>query len=78
VSTVAALLPFVRWEAMDLNAEVPAGLTPDPEAAATVLTAGLTLRPLPTVAVKADWQRRESDAPAGPVDQLNLGVGFAF
>ncbi len=74
----AALLPFVRWEAMDLNAEVPAGLTPDPEAAATVLTAGLTLRPLPTVAVKADWQRRESDAPAGPVDQLNLGVGFAF
>ncbi|MCM2334964.1 MAG: hypothetical protein NDI82_13605 [Anaeromyxobacteraceae bacterium] len=75
----AALLPFLRWEAMDLNAEVPEGLTPDPRAAATVLTAGLTLRPLPTVAVKADWQRRETDAPAaGPVDQLNLGVGFAF
>jgi len=75
----AALLPFVRYEAMDLNDEVPAGLAPDPEAASTVLTAGLTFRPLPTVVFKADWQRRETEAPgAGPVDQLNLGAGFAF
>jgi hypothetical protein len=75
----AALLPFVRYEAMDLNDEVPEGLTPDPEAASTVLTAGLTFRPLPTVVFKADWQRRENDVPgAGPVEQLNLGAGFAF
>jgi hypothetical protein len=74
-----ALLPFVRYEAMDLNAEVPAGATRDPALDTTLLTAGLTFRPLPTVALKADWQRRESAAPgAGPADQVNLGAGFAF
>lgn len=74
-----ALLPFVRYEAMDLNAEVPSGATADPARDTTLLTAGVTFRPLPIVALKADWQRRESQAPgAGPADQVNLGAAFAF
>lgn len=74
-----ALLPFVRYEAMDLNDQVPDGQARDPARDTTVITAGLTWRPLPTVALKADWQRRDSQAPAATaVEQLNLGVGFAF
>ncbi|MBK9517279.1 MAG: hypothetical protein IPO09_07985 [Anaeromyxobacter sp.] len=74
-----ALLPFVRYEAMDLHAAVPAGQVRDPALDTTVLTAGLTWRPLPTVALKADWQRRDSGAPgAAAGEQVDLGVGFAF
>lgn len=73
------LLPFVRYEAMDLNASVPDGFAADPALDLTVVTAGATFRPLPTVAIKADWQRRDSQGPgAAAVDQVNVGVGFAF
>lgn len=74
-----ALLPFVRYEAMDLNAAVPAGQVRDPALDTTLVTAGLTWRPIPTVALKADWQRRDSQAPgAAAGEQVDLGVGFAF
>ncbi len=74
-----ALLPFVRYEAMDLNDEVPAGQVADPALDTTTLTAGLTWRPLPTVVLKADWQQRGSAAAGkATAEQLNLGVGFAF
>ena len=50
----------------------------DPAVDVSVVTAGLTYKPLPTVVLKADWQRRDpaGDAPAS--DQVNLGAGFAF
>jgi hypothetical protein len=74
----AALSPFVRYEKYDLNARVPAGFVRDPALDASVVTAGLTYKPIPTVVVKADWQRHDSAADAPAVDQLNLGAGFAF
>lgn len=74
----ASLSPFVRVEKLDLNARVPAGAVRDPALDQTVVTAGLTYKPIPTVVVKADWQRRDSAADAPATDQLNLGTGFAF
>jgi hypothetical protein len=73
-----ALSPFVRYEKYDLNAKVPAGFVRDPALDASVVTAGLTYKPIATVVVKADWQRRGSAADAPAVDQVNLGAGFAF
>jgi len=72
-----ALAPFVRFESLDLNAKVPGGLVADPEATYGFLTAGLTYRPIPTVVVKADYSRKDTDGSAAE-DQVNLGVGFVF
>jgi hypothetical protein len=74
----ASLSPFVRYERYDLNAKVPAGFARDPALDASLVTAGLTYKPIPTVVVKADWQRRDSAADAPATDQLNVGAGFAF
>ena len=74
----ASVSPFVRYEAYDLNASVAGGLTRDPAVDRTVVTAGVTWKPLATVALKADWQRRDSAAGGAAEDQLNLGAGFAF
>jgi hypothetical protein len=74
----AQLVPFVRWEVLDLHAGVPAGGTGDPALDQQILTAGLTWRPIPTLAVKGDWQRRDSAAPGAPTQQVHLGVGFVF
>ncbi len=72
----AALSPFVRLERYDLNARVPEGYARDPGARAGVITAGLTYKPIPTVVVKGDWQRRSSGE--ARTDQLNVGAGFVF
>lgn len=74
----ASLAPFVRVEKYDLNAKVPAGAVANPALDASVFTAGFTYKPIPTVVVKADWQRRDSAAVAPAVDQVNFGAGFVF
>ncbi|HET9551889.1 MAG TPA: hypothetical protein VFP50_02885 [Anaeromyxobacteraceae bacterium] len=74
----ASLSPFVRYEAYDLNARVAPGFTRDPSVDRSVVTAGLTWKPLSTVALKADWQRRDSRAAGSQTQQVNLGAGFAF
>jgi hypothetical protein len=73
----SALSPFVRVEKYDLHAKVPAGFTRDPGLDRTVVTAGLTYKPIPTVVVKADYQRKDSRA-SDAADQVNFGAGFVF
>ncbi|HEY6101014.1 MAG TPA: hypothetical protein VIW03_16375, partial [Anaeromyxobacter sp.] len=72
------LAPFVRLEKYDLNARVPAGASRNPDLDVSVVTAGVTYKPIPTVVVKADWQRRDSAADAPATDQVSFGAGFAF
>jgi hypothetical protein len=73
-----SLSPFVRLEKYDLNARVPGGAIRNPALDASVVTAGLTYRPMPTVVVKADFQRRDSQADAPAADRVNVGAGFVF
>jgi hypothetical protein len=73
----ASVSPFVRYEAYDLNASVAGGFSRDPAVDRTTVTAGLTWKPLTTVALKLDWQRKDS-AGGAAADQVNLGAGFAF
>jgi hypothetical protein len=72
-----ALSPFVRWESLDLQAEVPTGIVADRSLAYGFLTAGVTYKPIPTVVVKADYQRKDPEAGA-TTDQVNVGVGLVF
>lgn len=74
-----SLSPFVRFEAMNLHDQVPAGGIEDPALDTVTWTAGLTYKPIPTVVAKADYQRKTSQAPgAAAAEQVNLGLGFVF
>jgi hypothetical protein len=73
----SSVSPFVRYERYDLNAKVPAGYTRDAAVDRSVVTAGLTYKPIPTVVAKADYQHRDSRA-NDAASQVNFGVGFVF
>jgi hypothetical protein len=74
----STLSPFVRVERYDLNARVPAGAVRDPALDTTVVAAGLTYKPIPTVVVKADWQRTDTAASGSASDRVSFGAGFVF
>ncbi len=71
------LIPFLRYEALDTQAEVAPGAAADPANDRTVRVYGLTYRPIPNVAVKVDLQDRRNKAGTG-VDQVNLALGYLF
>jgi hypothetical protein len=71
----ATLAPFVRYEEFDTQAEMPAGFLADPANADRVVTFGFSLRPLPEVVFKADYQSF-LDHPAN--NRFNLGLGYMF
>ncbi len=73
----SSLTPFVRYERYDLNARVPSGYTRDPGVDVHVTTAGVTYKPISTVVVKADVQRRDPEG-GSAVDQVNVGAGYVF
>ena len=73
-----SLSPFVRYEVLDLHDEVPSGLARDPALDQTLWTAGLTYKPIPTVVVKADYQRTDTEADSTTSEQVNFGVGYVF
>jgi len=73
----AALIPFVRRERYDTQDRVPAGYAADPAHDVTVSTLGLVWKPIPHIAVKADYDRVENEARSG-VDRFQLALGFLF
>jgi hypothetical protein len=72
-----ALIPFLRWERLNTQAQVLPTVVPDGAMDQTVLTAGMNYLPLPNIAVKADVQRLTNGARTGR-NQVNLGLGFYF
>ena len=75
--TGQSLSPFVRYERYDTQARVPAGFVADGTNDITAVTAGLTYKPIPQVAIKADY--RNLNPRTGRVaDEFNLGIAYAF
>ena len=72
-----ALTPFLRWERLNLQAQVAPGVTADPANDQSVLTAGLSWKPIPQIAVKADFSRVRNAARTGR-NQVDLGIGYEF
>ena len=72
-----SLTPFIRYESFDTQNEVPSGFLEDPALNRTLLTLGLTWKPIPQVAVKVDFQDARNAAGTGQ-DQFNLGLGWLF
>ena len=72
-----ALIPFLRWERMNLQKQVAAGVVADPANDLSILTAGASWKPMPQVAVKATWNRIHNGAQTGR-NELDLGLGYEF
>ncbi len=65
--------PFVRWEHVDTQAEVPTGFLSDPANDEEILTFGVASQPIPQIIFKIEYQDRDQG-----VDSLNAGMGFVF
>ena len=71
------LIPFVRWEQVDTQHEVPAGFRRNLANDQEILTYGLSWLPQRQLVFKLDFQDFDNEAGSG-TDQLNLGVGYVF
>jgi hypothetical protein len=75
------LVPFLRYEHVDTQAEVPSGYERARGNLRDTITAGLTYRPIAEVALKFDYQRIWTDAEAdkdAAIDKWNAGLAFMF
>lgn len=72
-----ALLPFLRFERVNSQQEVIAGVNADRANDQSLRTVGLVYKPIPQIAFKADVQTVENRARKGR-DQVNLGFGYYF
>ncbi|HEY8148369.1 MAG TPA: hypothetical protein VIK51_05645 [Vicinamibacteria bacterium] len=72
-----AVIPFVRFEQLDTQNEVPSGFERNPALDQKVWTAGVSVKPLTGVVFKADGQWFSNKARTGAT-QFNAAVGYLF
>jgi hypothetical protein len=75
--TTQQLIPFVRYEQLNTQDEVPTGFSVDPANDRRITTLGLVWKPLPNIALKADYQIHRNEARTG-VNQINAALGYQF
>ena len=69
----AAVRPYVRYERVDTQVEVPTGFASSPANDFDVVTVGINVQPIDQLAFKLEYQDFETAA-----DGVNLSVGYAF
>jgi thiamine biosynthesis lipoprotein ApbE len=72
-----ALYPYVRFEQVNTQEEVPSGFAANPKNDTETLTLGAQYYPISQIVVKADYQNRKNKADTG-VDQFNFSLGFMY
>ena len=75
--TEQQLIPYLRYERLDTQHDVPAGFTRNPANDRTITSLGAMWKPIPQVALKADYQWHSNEAETG-VNQLNVNLGYLF
>lgn len=75
--TDVGLVPYLRYESVDTQAEVPEGFAADPANDVQVWTIGAALRPIPQLILKTDYQVHRTAAASG-IDQFNVALGYIF
>ncbi len=75
--TSQRLVPYVRFERLNTQDEVPEGFAANPATDRSILSLGAAWKPIVQIVVKADYQLHSNDADTG-VDQLNVALGYLF
>jgi uncharacterized small protein (DUF1192 family) len=76
-STQQEVSPFFRYEAYDTQASMPSGTPADPGNDRSVRAWGVRYRPIPNIAIKADFLDRGDSADTA-VDGFQLALGWMF
>lgn len=76
-TTSHQLTPYVRYETIDTQDEVPTGFTANAANDRTLWLLGAMWKPIPQVSVKADYQLHSNGANTG-INQFNINVGYLF
>ena len=71
------LIPYVRYEQIDTQREVPAGFGASLANDATVTSFGFAWKPIPQIVGKLGYQMHSNEADTG-VDQWNVQLGWLF
>ena len=71
------LIPYLRYEQYDTQAQVPVGYERNLENDVQELTVGVAFQPIPQLILKADWQQRHNAAKTG-VNVWNASLGYVF
>jgi hypothetical protein len=73
----SSLTPYLRWEQINTQQEVPHGWSANPANDEELLTLGLAYQPIEQLTFKAEYQNIDNEAGTG-VDQFNLSMGYIF
>lgn len=71
------LVPYLRYEQLNTQDQVPAGFAASPANDRRFITVGAMWKPLPNISLKADYQITSTEAETG-VNQLNVNLGYLF
>lgn len=71
------LIPYVRYEELDTQVEVPSTFTANPATDRRVVSLGGAWKPIANIAFKVDYQIHQNEADTG-IDQLNVQLGYLF
>jgi hypothetical protein len=73
----SSLTPYLRWEQINTQEEVPEGWSADPANDQEIFTLGLAYQPIEQLIFKAEYQSIGNEARTG-VNQFNLSMGYIF
>lgn len=71
------LIPYIRYEQVNTQDEVPIGFAANPANDVELITLGTAWKPIGNVVFKADYQIRNNEASTG-LNQFNLALGYLF
>lgn len=71
------LLPYVRYEWIDTQRDVPEGFAADPANQQSLVTLGAQVLPIPNLALKADYTIASNEAETG-VDRFSVSLSYMF
>jgi hypothetical protein len=77
MSTSQDVIPFILYEFIDTQNQMPVGFAGDPKNRRKITTAGISYLPIPAVALKFDYQHT-SQGDGNRIDQVNLGMAYMF
>lgn len=73
----SSLTPYLRWEQINTQQQVPEGWMANPANDEQLFTLGLAYQPIEQVIFKAEYQNIDNEAGTG-VNQFNLSMGYIF
>jgi hypothetical protein len=77
LNTQIALTPYIRYEEVDTQHEVPAGFTRDLTRDGEFTTLGIDVKPISNVVLKTEYQWISNAANTGR-SQFNVNLGYSF